>query len=195
MYPFFEKAVKHGKTAFACHKGLMPADYETSWADKWQYNTVWDVAKAAKDWPEINFIIYHSGMRPFLEDPTDVLAEFEATGELKWASDLARIPEEHGVNNVYAELGTTFANSCVTHPRLAAGMLGTLIKGMGADKIVWGTDSVFYGSPQWQIEAMRRIEIPEDMQEKHGLYWNKQIAHMSRQTKVFQLLRKILECA
>jgi len=187
MYPFFEKAVKHGKTAFACHKGLMPADYETSWADKWQYNTVWDVAKAAKDWPEINFIIYHSGMRPFLEDPTDVLAEFEATGELKWASDLARIPEEHGVINVYAELGTTFANSCVTHPRLAAGMLGTLIKGMGADKIVWGTDSVFYGSPQWQIEAMRRIEIPEDMQEKHGLYWNKQIAHMSRQTKVFHL--------
>ena len=92
MYPFFEKAVKYGKTNFACHKGLMPADYETSWKDKWQYNTVWDVAKAAKDWPEINFIIYHSGMRPFLEDPTPVLEEFEATGELKWASDLARIP-------------------------------------------------------------------------------------------------------
>ena len=168
MYPFFEKALKAGKTNFACHKGLMPADYETSWAGKWEYNTVWDVAKVAKDWPDMNFIIYHAGMRPFLEDPTDVLAEFEATGELKWASDLARIPEEHGVNNVYAELGTTFANSCVTHPRLAAAVLGTLIKGMGADKMVWGTDSVFYGSPQWQIEAMRRIEIPEDMQEKHG---------------------------
>jgi predicted TIM-barrel fold metal-dependent hydrolase len=168
MYPFFEKAVKYGKVNFACHKGLMPADYETSWADKWQYNTVWDVAKAAKDWPDINFIIYHSGMRPFLEDPTAVLDEFEATGELKWASDLARIPEEHGVTNVYGELGTTFANSCVTHPRLAAAVLGTLIKGLGVDKIVWGTDSVFYGSPQWQIEALRRLEIPEDMQEKHG---------------------------
>ena len=47
-------------------------------------------------------------------------------------------------------------------------MLGTLIKGLGVDKIVWGTDSVFYGSPQWQIEAMRRLEIPEDMQKKHG---------------------------
>ena len=168
MYPFFEKAVKHGKVNFACHKGLMPADYETSWADKWQYNTVWDVAKAAKDWPDINFIIYHSGMRPFLEDPSAVLDEFEATGELKWASDLARIPAEHGVTNVYGELGTTFANSCVTHPRLAAAVLGTLIKGLGVDKIVWGTDSVFYGSPQWQIEALRRLEIPEDMQEKHG---------------------------
>ena len=168
MYPFFEKALKYGKVNFACHKGLMPADYETSWADKWQYNTVWDVAKAAKDWPDINFIIYHSGMRPFLEDPSAVLDEFEATGELKWASDLARIPEQHGVTNVYGELGTTFANSCVTHPRLAAAVLGTLIKGLGVDKIVWGTDSVFYGSPQWQIEALRRLEIPEDMQEKHG---------------------------
>ncbi|MFK7964019.1 MAG: amidohydrolase family protein [Burkholderiaceae bacterium] len=168
MYPFFEKAVKAGKTNFAVHKGLMPADYETTWAGKWEYNTVWDVAKVAKDWPQMNFIIYHSGMRPFLEDPTDVLAAFEKNGELQWASDLARMPAEHGINNVYAELGTTFANSCVTHPRLAAGMLGTLIKGLGADHIVWGTDSVFYGSPQWQIEAMRRIEIPEDMQKKHG---------------------------
>jgi len=47
-------------------------------------------------------------------------------------------------------------------------MLGTLIKGLGQDKVVWGTDSVWYGSPQWQIEALRRLEIPDDMQKKHG---------------------------
>jgi hypothetical protein len=46
--------------------------------------------------------------------------------------------------------------------------MGTLIKGMGADHELWGTDSVWYGSPQWQIEALRRLEIPEDMQKKHG---------------------------
>jgi hypothetical protein len=34
--------------------------------------------------------------------------------------------------------------------------------------VVWGTDSVWYGSPQWQIEAMRRLEIPEDMMKKQG---------------------------
>jgi hypothetical protein len=33
---------------------------------------------------------------------------------------------------------------------------------------VWGTDAVWTGSPQWQIEALRRLEIPEDMQKKHG---------------------------
>jgi uncharacterized protein len=46
--------------------------------------------------------------------------------------------------------------------------MGTLIKGLGYDHVLWGTDSVFYGSPQWQIEAFRRLEIPEDMQKKHG---------------------------
>ncbi len=39
---------------------------------------------------------------------------------------------------------------------------------MGADHVLWGTDSVWYGSPQWQIEAMRRLEIPDDMQKKYG---------------------------
>ncbi len=47
-------------------------------------------------------------------------------------------------------------------------MVGTLIKGLGVDHVIWGTDSVWYGSPQWQIEAMRRLEIPEDMQKKYG---------------------------
>lgn len=39
---------------------------------------------------------------------------------------------------------------------------------MGADHVLWGTDSVWYGSPQWQIEAFRRLEIPEDMQAGYG---------------------------
>jgi len=33
---------------------------------------------------------------------------------------------------------------------------------------VWGSDAVWTGSPQWQIEALRRLEIPEDMQKKYG---------------------------
>ena len=146
----------------------MPADYEKSWANVWEYNTVWDVAKAAKDWPDINFVIYHGGLRAFLESPEASLAEFEKTGEIEWASDLARIPEEHGVSNVYAEMGTSFANSATSNPNFAAAVMGTWIKGMGVDHVVWGTDSVLYGSPQWQIEAFRRLEIPEDMRKKHG---------------------------
>ena len=146
----------------------MPADYEKSWPNVWQYASAWDIGKAAKDWPQMNFIIYHACLRPAFELPNQALAEFEATGEIKWASDLARIPEEYGVSNVYADLGTCFANSATANPRFATALLGTLIKGLGVDHVVWGTDSVWYGSPQWQIEALRRLEIPEDMQKKHG---------------------------
>ena len=78
------------------------------------------------------------------------------------------MPGDAGVSNVYAELGTSFANSATSNPRFAAALLGSFIRGMGADHVVWGTDSLWYGSPQWQIEAMRRLEIPEDMQKKHG---------------------------
>lgn len=168
MYPFYEKVVKSGIRQIAIHKGLMPADYEKSWAKVWQYNTHWDIGKAAKDWPQINFIYYHGCLQPFMESPERALQEFEKTGEIKWSSNLAHIPEEYGVSNVYAELGTTFANSATANPRFAAALLGTFVKGMGADHVVWGTDSVWYGSPQWQIEALRRLEIPEDMQKKHG---------------------------
>jgi hypothetical protein len=34
---------------------------------------------------------------------------------------------------------------------------------------VLGTDAIWTGSPQWQIEALRRLEIPEDLQKKYGL--------------------------
>src|SRR4029434_1583272 len=61
-----------------------------------------------------------------------------------------------------------FANSAVAHPKFCAALVGTLIKGMGVDHVMWGTDSVWYGSPQWQIEALRRLEIPVDMQKKYG---------------------------
>ena len=46
--------------------------------------------------------------------------------------------------------------------------MAMLVKGLGTDHVVWGTDSVWFGSPQWQIEALRRLEIPEDLQKQYG---------------------------
>jgi len=168
MYPFYEKAVRAGINTICIHKGLLPKDYETSIPNAWHYATVDDVGKAAKDRPQMNFVIYHSALRAFVENPADDLVEFERTGYVRWTSDLAAIPQKFGVNNVYAELGTCLAVSVVTNPRFCAAFMGTLIKGLGYDHVLWGTDSVFYGSPQWQIEAFRRLEIPDDMQKKYG---------------------------
>jgi predicted TIM-barrel fold metal-dependent hydrolase len=168
VYPFYDKAVKSGITTLCIHKGLLPPDYEKAFAGVWEYATVSDLGKAAKDWPQMNFVIYHAALRPAFELPDQAWGEFEKTGRIAWASDLADIPKKFGVTNVYAEIGTAFANSAVAHPKFCAAFLGTLIKGMGADHVLWGSDAVWYGSPQWQIEAMRRLEIPEDMQKKYG---------------------------
>ncbi len=73
------------------------------------------------------------------------------------------------MTNVYADLGQIFAQSTVAHPRVCAAMMGQLVRGLGADHVVWGTDAIWTGSPQWQIEALRRLEIPEDLQKSHGL--------------------------
>jgi len=168
MYPFYEKIAKSGINTICIHKGLLPADYQTSWPAVWEYATVSDVGKAAKDWPQLNFVIYHGALRAFLEPPAAAMAEFEQTGRIKWTTDLAEIPSKFGVSNVYGEIGTAFANSAVANPRFAAAFIGTLVRGLGADHVLWGSDSVWYGSPQWQIEAMRRLEIPDDMRTKHG---------------------------
>src|SRR5947208_2935066 len=168
VYPFYEKAVKSGINTICIHKGLLPADYETSWPKVWEYATVRDLGKAAKDWPKLNFMIYHGALHNFLETPDASLAEFEQTGKIKWASDLAEIPSKYGVKNVYGEIGTAFATCAVSNPRFAAAFIGTLVRGLGPDRVLWGTDSVWYGSPQWQIEAMRRLAIPAEMQKKHS---------------------------
>ncbi len=47
-------------------------------------------------------------------------------------------------------------------------MMGQLVKGLGADHVVWGSDAIWTGAPQWQIEALRRLEIPEEMRIKYG---------------------------
>jgi hypothetical protein len=169
MYPFYEKAVKSGINTICIHKGLMPRDYEKAFAGTWLNATVDDLGKAAKDWPQMNFVIYHAAIRPWLADaPDKEMAEFDKNGYIQWVTDLARIPEKFGVNNVYAELGTTFASTCVTNPRFCAALVGQVVNLMGPERVVWGTDSVWYGSPQWQIEAMRRLEIPAEIMQKQG---------------------------
>ena len=168
LYPFYEKLVKAGLRNVCVHKGLYPPSTTREFPKLAMYADVRDVARVAKDWPQLNFIVYHSGFRWVGGSWPDGWAQFEQTGRVDWVTDLAEIPQKHGVTNVYGDLGQIFAQSTVAEPRLCAAMLGQLIKGLGADHVVWGTDAVWTGAPQWQIEALRRLEIPEDMQKKYG---------------------------
>ncbi len=67
--------------------------------------------------------------------------------------------------NVYAELGTTWYRLMPT-PDQAAHVLGKLLKYVGEDNVLWGTDSIWYGSPQDQIQAFRAFQIAPELQEQ-----------------------------
>ena len=168
MYPFYEKAAKSGIKNVCIHKGLFAPATEEKFPRLRPYADVNDVGKAAKDWPQLNFLIYHSAYRWIGAAPSEGMAEFDKTGRSSWTSDLAEIPEKYGVTNVYGDLGQLFAWTAVAEPRLAAALMGMLVKGLGPDHVLWGTDAVWTGAPQWQIEGLRRLEIPEDMQKKYG---------------------------
>jgi hypothetical protein len=167
-YRAYEKFVKAGIRNVCVHKGLFAPPLERQFPGLRPFVDASDVGRAAKDWPQLNFIIYHGAYRHVGGDPKVALAEFEQTGRISWTSDLADVPEKFGVANVYADVGQLFATTLIAEPRVTAALLGVMIKRMGVDKVCWGTDAVWTGSPQWQIEGLRRIEIPEDMQKSHG---------------------------
>jgi uncharacterized protein len=167
-YKAYEKFVKAGIKNVCVHKGLFPVPMDKQYPNLRPFVDCSDVGKAAKDWPQLNFIIYHAGYRHVGGDPAFADEEWDKTGRLSWVSDLAEVPQKYGVSNVYADTGQIFAMTVVSQPRVVAAIMGTLVKGMGVDRVCWGTDAVWTGSPQWQIEGLRRLEIPEDMQKKYG---------------------------
>jgi uncharacterized protein len=168
MYPAYERMVKAGMKNFCIHKGLLPANADEVMPGAEPFARVDDLGKAARDWPQLNFIIYHAAYRTIPQPTEAEVVRFEREGRLDWVSDLADIPARYGVSNIYADTAASFAFTVLTHPRLAAAMIGILVKGLGADHVMWGTDSVWYGSPQWQIEAFRRLQMPEDLQRRFG---------------------------
>jgi predicted TIM-barrel fold metal-dependent hydrolase len=53
-------------------------------------------------------------------------------------------------------------------PLEAAHVLGKLLVALGPERILWGTDSIWYGSPQPLVDAFRAFRIPEALQERYG---------------------------
>ena len=134
VYPFYERCEQAGIVNICVHKGLFPPSIEQKFPHLLAHSDVRDVGKAAQDWPQLNFIIYHSGYR-FGGGcgPEEGWIQFEKTGRVEWVSDLAEIPAKYGVTNVYGDLGQIFAQSTMANPRLCAAMMGILVRGLGAD--------------------------------------------------------------
>jgi uncharacterized protein len=161
-YPFYERTLKLGVKNICTHKGLpIPGRGK-------DYFRPDDMVKAAKDWPDINWIVFHSGMQHMMTQVPAGESGIDADGNIPWTTEFCRQIRESGVKNIYLELGAVFGHSVVTHPEACGHLLGQVIAGVGVDHVIWGTDSIWWGSPQWQIEAFRRFQIPETLQAKFG---------------------------
>ena len=162
-YPALERSRKLGVRNICIHKGLASGLFNE------EYCHPRDVAKVSKDFPGLNFLIYHSAFKSLPDALPAAESNFETTSYVPWVSDLceARNKNPH-MKNVYMELGSTFGLMVITHPMLCAHVLGMMIDAFGADHILWGTDSIWWGSPQWQIEALKRLEMPEVLMKKFG---------------------------
>jgi predicted TIM-barrel fold metal-dependent hydrolase len=165
MYPTIRRE-KPGFNNICVHKGLTSAEPVRP-----EIGHPADLPKAANDWPNLNFITYHACIRPafFMYDALQEIRSGklrEGVPDISWTTEYAQLVAPY--RNTYAELGTTWASSIVTFPTVAAHVMGQLMKYMGPDRILFGSDSVWYGSPQWQIDAMWRFQIPEDLRRRYG---------------------------
>ena len=154
--PFIERARKLGVNRIAVHKGLSfgPRGYEFSVAR--------DIGPAAKRHPDMTFLVYHAGFDTSVrEGPYDQNAKAGVDVLVRSMQEAGNPP------NVYAELGSTW-RFVMRDPDQAAHLLGKLLKTFGEDRILWGTDSIWYGSPQDQIQAFRAFQIAPELQERHG---------------------------
>ena len=163
-YPALEFARKKGVRNICLHKGLplpFPGD-PTLWSPM-------DVPRAAVDFPDLNFLIYHSGFRGVEDVLPAARDSFRKNSYVPYTSDICAWKKKNPqVKNIYMEMGSTFAMMVSSSPMLAAHVMGMIIDAFGADHVLWGTDSIWWGSPQWQIEAFRRLEMPEDLTKRFG---------------------------
>jgi hypothetical protein len=163
---FIEESRKRGMRLISVHKG-----YSYQSRTLGHLANPKDVEKAALRNPDFNFIVYHSAIKHgsseanWLEnnkyDPT--------TGDFEWHSVLMDIKKRNPkINNVYCEVGSFFNTLAIVHPEMCMHGMGKNIKTYGADHVVWGTDCLWWGSPQWAIDAFKRFQITDEFCEKFG---------------------------
>ena len=154
---FVEKAQRLGVRNICIHKGL-PFGRRS-----YEHSTCRDIGPIAKRFPNMNFLIYHSG---FVSEQPEGPYDPKRTDGI---DSLVTSVLEAGVkpnSNVYAELGSTWRFLSMRDPTSAAHAMGKLFKYIGENSVLWGTDSIWYGSPQDQIQAFRTFQISEALREK-----------------------------
>ena len=159
----------------AAHKGFaLPAFDQRAASPR-------DVGPAARQFPGVTFLIYHSGFDGDRQGayPGDDKVNSADRGVDCFIKSLRengiaasqRIPAglAHGnTPNVYGEIGATW-HSVMSTPDEASHLLGKLITHVGPKRICWGTDSLWYGTPQPEIVALRAFRMTDAAKKLYNL--------------------------
>jgi predicted TIM-barrel fold metal-dependent hydrolase len=156
---FIEKARALGVKNICVHKGL-PFGRQS-----YEHSQCSDIGVVAKRFPDVNFLVYHSGFVSTVPEQA-----YDESGRRDGIDTLITSLRKNNVtpgSNVYAELGSTW-RFLMREPEQAAHALGKLIRYCGETNVLWGTDSIWYGSPQDQIQAFRTFQISRELRERFG---------------------------
>lgn len=156
---FVERAQQLGVRNICIHKGLPFGQ------NSYEHSTCADIGPIAKRFPDMNFLIYHSG---FVSEKPEGAYDTKRTDGIDALVTSVLKSDIKPNSNVYAELGSTWRFLSMRDPTSAAHALGKLFKYIGENNVLWGTDSIWYGSPQDQIQSFRAFQIAAELREKFG---------------------------
>jgi uncharacterized protein len=158
---FIKTGIELGEPLVCAHKGFPFPGWSVVHADPGP-----DVAVVAKRYPEVTFVIYHSAY-----DNSHTEGPYNANPDpMHGGTDrLAKVVSENGLTsmNVYAEMGSAWA-LVMSDPMAAQHYVGKMLKYVGPERMVWGSECVWFGSPQNQIEAMKLFRISQEFQDMYG---------------------------
>ncbi|MDD9965718.1 MAG: amidohydrolase family protein [Myxococcales bacterium] len=158
--PMIMKGREVGVKVFCCHKGLPLPGFDNNYGDPK------DIGVVAKMFPDTKFVVYHSAYQYGSSDETTPYTDGARTG----VNSLVTACRENGIEpggNVYAELGSTWYR-IMRNSTAATHVLGKLLKYIGEDNVVWGTDCMWYGSPQPQIQAFMSFNMNQQVRDREG---------------------------
>lgn len=158
--PFIEHGRELGVKVFCCHKGLPLPGFDNNYGDPK------DIGVVAKMFPDTKFVVYHSAYNYGNGDESVGYT----MGDKGGVNSLVTAMMNNGLgtgSNVYGEIGTTWYQ-VMRNTTQATHILGKLLKYLGEDNVVWGTDCMWYGSPQEQITTFMSFKMDETIRMKEG---------------------------
>ena len=156
--PTVQHAHDLGVKVFVAHKGLPLVNFDPA------FNGPEDIVAVSRQYPDMQFVVYHAAW-----DPSHVEGPYDASATIGIDTLLAALERHHvpANDNIWVDVATLW-RQLLTQPDQAAHALGKLLLRVGEQRVLWGTDAVWYGSPEPQIMAMRAFEISSEFQDVYG---------------------------